>query len=487
MDADADFFHRLLPQLVELAIAGGRRRGISPDQRFAAGPVAIAVAAFLEAEIVEELVGKRGIVGNAGAIRGVVAHDIGWDRILSVDRLVFADHANELGVIEGHQYRPPQGDLFLAETAEFGIGGVDVGVIDVRIGDAAQGHALLRQFRTDFVVRDRDLGELLAHVQDIQLVFLKREPRRLLLFDDVDLDPPDLRHLLAFHRRGDLDVAWVAAGFGLPYESSKIRVGFEDDLVRALPFLEAIGAGSNRVSIGVVGVGVDDLARDRAVVRHGHEISEVVVGLLELDLQRISVQRLQSVDPGVVIHPAAFFGVFLELLESHDAIDEAFEGRLVGGILEALDRVDVILRGQLALLALERGVRGKVNPLADLEDIGPGLIAYHRHGFRRARNKLRRTRQIVVGHQRVEDRLVDGMRIVILDFHRVETGFGDVEFDAQHLVRIRRLSASARQHERHGDPASIARCLARDSGRRGKARWYTGASLVLPIGHCETA
>ena len=240
------------------------------------------------------------------------------------------------------------------------------------------------------------------------------------------------------------------------------------------------------MSVGVVGVGVDDLARDRAVVRHRHEISEVVVGLLELDLQRVSVQRLQSVDLGVVIHPAAFCCVLLELLESHDAIDEAFEGRLVGGILETFDRVNVILRGQLALLPFERSVRGKVNPLADLEDIGPGLIAYHRHGFRRARNKLCRTRQIVVGHQRVEDRLVDGVRIVILDFHRVETGFGDVEFDAQHLVRIRCLAGRrgggrrACQHERQGDPASIARCLTHDSCRRGKARSYTGASLALP-------
>ena len=177
-------------------------------------------------------------------------------------------------------------------------------------------HSPPGELGVDLVVRQRDRRELLAQVQDVQLVVLESQPRRLLLLDDADFDAPDLRHRLACHRRDPLLVERIVARLELPADAAKRWIGLEHDLVRALPFLEHVRAGADRVAVGVVGVGLDHLARHRAGIRQGEDVREVVVGFLEPDLERVTVEDLQAVDLAVVVELAGLFGVLLDFVES---------------------------------------------------------------------------------------------------------------------------------------------------------------------------
>ena len=213
---------------------------------------------------------------------------------MRLDGLPLADDADVFRIVEGHPDGSAQRNLFLGETAECRVGRVDVSVVDVGVGDAVQRHALFDERGIELIVGQRHRRELLAQIQQIKLVVLESQPRGLLLFDDADLDTADLRHLPALHRGDDLLVEGIAARLEMPGKSAEFRVRFEDDLVRSLPLLEPVGSRSDGMAVGVVRVGLDNLSCHRAEIRKRHDVGEVVVGFLELDQKRVSVERLHA-------------------------------------------------------------------------------------------------------------------------------------------------------------------------------------------------
>src|SRR6266852_6928986 len=89
--ADPDRTERAPHQLVELAVALVRDRGIANDERLAVGQRAIAVRSPPIAELVEQGIGGPGIVRNAELVVRIMAGDARWDRKLGADRLSLAD------------------------------------------------------------------------------------------------------------------------------------------------------------------------------------------------------------------------------------------------------------------------------------------------------------------------------------------------------------------------------------------------------------
>jgi hypothetical protein len=190
----------------------------------------------------------------------------------------------------------------------------------------------------------------------------------------------------------------------------------------------------------------DHLARHRARHRKCEHVPQVAVRLLEPDDQRVAVGRLQPGDRRVVVEFRAGLGARAELVEPDDLAGEK-EGvrRAVLRIEEAADRVGEVLRRELALLPLERRIVGEVDALPYAEGIGKPVGGDLRH-VGGARHELRRAREIVVGEQRVVDRLEHMAGVVIVDAHRIEARLGGLERDVQDLrfgLRRRHL----RRHE----------------------------------------
>ena len=133
------------------------------------------------------------------------------------------------------------------------------------------------------------------------------------------------------------------------------RARLEDHLRGALPEREPVGAGADRVLADLVAVVLVDLARDRArEVAVREVVEEVVVGLLEAHLEGVAVERAQALDRRVVVHAVLAPRLGEHLVHAGDvALEQVEVGRLLLRVEEPLDRVDVVLGDELALLALE--------------------------------------------------------------------------------------------------------------------------------------
>src|SRR5436309_2981042 len=119
-------------------------------------------------------------------------------------------------------------------------------------------------------------------------------------------------------------------------------------------------------------VGLDRLARHRRGQRKREHVREIDVRLLETDDQRVAVGRLQPRDRRLVIELAALLRLCRELIEPDDlAGEEKGIRRAVLWIVETAERVGVILRRELALLALERQIVSEGDALADAQGVGP--------------------------------------------------------------------------------------------------------------------
>src|SRR5205085_9117267 len=94
-----------------------------------------------------------------------------------------------------------------------------------------------------------------------------------------------------------------------------------------------------------------------------------------------------------------------ELVQADDLAGEK-EGvrRAVLRVEEAADRIREVLRGELALVALERRIVREIDALPDTERVRAPIGRDLRHPGR-AGHKLRRAREIVVSEQRVVHRL----------------------------------------------------------------------------------
>ena len=281
----------------------------------------------------------------------------------------------------------------------------------------------------------------------------------MLLGDDADLDAADLRYPLAFHRRDRGLVARVVGAGEVPDDLAIVRIRLEDHLGFSYPVGQDIGSGPDRMRVGIVGVGLDYLTRDRRHGRHGHDVGEVVIGFLEVDAQRIAIDQLEPPHRSIVVEPARLDGSCRQFIETDDfsVNEEAPRGGILR-IHEPFDGISVVRGGQLTTLAFERGVWMKVDALADMEQVHLAVVVDLRQRLRRLRNQLRGPCQIIVGQQRLENLLHDLARIIVGHPDRIETGFLDLERDTQNLVRIRGLRTRQRGKEQtaaqSGDAAS---------------------------------
>ena len=257
----------------------------------------------------------------------------------------------------------------------------------------------------------------------------------------------------------DRRVGWRAAGAGCrKRDVAVVGIGFEDDALPARPALQPIGAGADRIfhdAIGAVLVGVHDFARHRGEV-HGREPPfEAVIRALEADAQRVAVDRLESLDLRVVVERAALARRRQHVVEADQvALEHVDPVRPNLGVEDALDAVDVVLGGQFAAFATERGVRCEINARLDPDRVRAPLVGHLRHCGGRVGHHADGPREVVVDVQRVDNRADDGRRIDVARDLRVEAGLGDRERDAQCLGHVRamrrRCSANANGKRERG-------------------------------------
>jgi hypothetical protein len=245
-----------------------------------------------------------------------------------------------------------------------------------RLLRSLQRHALLRILRLQAVpVVEHAGNEVARHVDEVELVAVERKQPRVRLLDHGNFHATDLRQALALHG----GVGRLRFGVRVARQRRKgllaiVRIRLEHDALRAPPFLEPVGAGAHGIGhrpAARVAVRLDDFARDRRELRRGQARQEGVVGLDQLELQRVAVGCAHALDVLVVIELARAFRFLERLVEAREAVaHEECVRRADLRIDEPLDRVHEIVRGQLALLSLEDGVVGEIDALLHLD--GPG-------------------------------------------------------------------------------------------------------------------
>ena len=463
LEPHADRIERALEQLVELPVALGGRRGVADDERRAVGLPAVAVRALAVTELLEQLIRGARIVGNEAAVARIVAGDPRRHRVLGAHRLALADDADLVVDLVGHGDRAPQRDSLLAEAADR-VGRltdtllhVEVQVGDLGIDGAVELDAAAHELGPKLaVVGHEGRRHVPQLVFDVGLAALEREPAALRLLHDADLHPVEPRQPLALHLRGDLALPRIVSRHEVPQLAAIAGIGGEHDLRRARVALEQERPAAHRMRGRFVAIRFDRLARDRPAEGIGEHVREVRVRLLQPDDERVAVRRLQARHRRVIVEATARLRLLGELVEADDLPgEEKGVGRAVPGIVEALERVRVIERSQLALPALERRIVGKIDALPDPEHVASAVGRDLGQGFGGIGDELRGPRQVIVGEQRVEDRLDDLSGVIVTHPHRIESGLRGLEGDAQDLGRIGRL-----QGRRHGK---------QEDGGRGRA------------------
>src|SRR5258706_335812 len=214
------------------------------------------------------------------------------------------------------------------------------------------GEAHLLQVGRELAAGHGELRELLGERADVVVLAVEeREPARLRLVDHVDLDAPHEGQALATQVGRDLPRRLVVAAGALEELLAVAGIRFEDDARASEPLPDEERAGAHRVRMEVLAVELAHLARDRRGGRHGEHEGKAVVGVVELDPQRVAVERAQSRDRAVVVEA---FGLLRLGHQGVGALDLAFdqEEPLASQlrIEEALDRVDEVAVGELAPL-----------------------------------------------------------------------------------------------------------------------------------------
>ena len=203
---------------------------------------------------------------------------------------------------------------------------------------------------------------------------------------------------------------------------------------------ELVRSRADRVRADVVAVVLDHLARQRAGDAAVREVvDEDIDGLVELDLPRVAVEGLDPLEGRVVVDAVVLAGLGGERGAAGDVA--LHFPKLRGAHLrieEALERVDVIVRRELALPSLERGIVVEEDPRLHAHRVGEPVGADLRHGLERLGLELRRARNVVVLERRVEHRVVDDVRIHVAHRVRVEARLRDLERIAEDLVRVGR-------------------------------------------------
>jgi hypothetical protein len=274
---------------------------------------------------------------------------------------------------------------------------------------------------------------------------------------------------------GDDRLVGRIARFRVAY-FAKVRIRFQHDLLAATPFLEPVRSGTYRVChYGRRGVAVclDHLARHRRGRRERQVRQKLGVREVELQAQRVAVDRLQAFDPRVVIELAGLRRLRLHAFRADEALVEQPEGATPHTRIEpALPGEDVILRDQLALAAFERGIVGEVDARLDPDRPGLPVGADLWQRRRRVRYQLQRPREMIVRVQWIEDHAVDRVAEEVADCLRIESGLRGQERHPQHLVHVG-------LRERGSDKQCECRCDR--TSRQGSVRshWRRSAPASL--------
>ena len=465
---DADRIHVLLPQFRDLAIARHGRASLLDRQWLAAGELAIAVAiAVLEAELVEQYFRRSRVVLELRLRIRIMAGDVRRHRLERREPLALVADADHLFGVEAERHRATQRNLLALVAADNRIVHVEVSEDEAGLGDAEPADPALRVFRLQLAVDERAIGHRVRQLFVIGLAAVECQQARIVFFDDADLDAPDRGQLLALHLRHDRLVGRVGAV--RERHVAKRRIGLEQDLVRAFPVFQQVGTGADRIAhrprVAFGAVLVDDFAGDGGHRRLRHVVHQPVVRFDQLEPDRVAVDRLHAFDLGVVVELAGL----LRLLHHTVGADELFVNeievrRTHTRIEQTLPRIDVVVGGELTLLAAKCRIVGELNPFLELDrprqSVGADLWKSHRC----IRDQLVRTCKIVVLIKRIEDVPIDKVGIKITDCLRIESGFGDLERNAERLVHVggERRTASEHRQDRAGNhvahSAACCRC-----------------------------
>ncbi len=191
------------------------------------------------------------------------------------------------------------------------------------------------------------------------------------------------------------------------------------------------------MGIGIIAIGFDCFPRDRTDKRKRKHVREAEVGYLEPDAQRVPIHQFESRYFGIVVETAGLLGLGGKLVESLNlAFEQKCIRRSVLWIEKALDRIRIVARRQFALLTLKCRVGREINTFSQLKRVGLAVVRDFRQPFCHVRYQLRRTRQIVVGQQRIEYRFDNRTRVIVGHLHRVETCFGNRKCNVQDLCDI---------------------------------------------------
>ncbi len=407
-------------------------------------PVAVAVAVHVAEHVEEGLRPGRVVVEQRGAEIRVVPGHRGRQHRVGAHRLALVEDADLLvepkahgdGAAKRHPFRGKAAeDIGLAvdrrRRVEGGVGGV---------GDFVGGHvhALPRQVGRELSPGKRDIGEFLGQRPEvIVLAVQEREPARLRLVDDVDLDAPDDRKPASQQVRVDGVARRVRAGIAIEEFLAIAGIRLEHDARAAHPFGDAKGTGAHGVEGDVFAVALHHLPGQRGRRRHGEHIGERVVGAREPDADRVAVRRLQSLDGPLVVEAPRFLRRVHGGVRPEDlALDEEEPLAAQLRVEQALDGIDVVVGRQFARLAAERGVRSEEDAGPQPEREGGALVAHLGRPCRVA-DELRGPREEVVGEQGIEDRLRDAARGLVGFRRRVELRFRAGVGGAHDLARVR--------------------------------------------------
>ncbi len=390
-----------------------------------------------------------------------------------------------------HSDRAAQRDLLGRVAADDGIVHVEVRPPGVRPQQHVVLDALRRELGLELAVRQRLLDELgRKALEEVELAVGERQPRRLPLLDDRYLDAPRKRQLPALERRRDRLRCRRHRPRGHVRRVAVAGVRHQHDLRAALVLAEHVRSGPDRVRTDVETVGIDDLAGDGRRVRHGEHVEEAEVRLREADAQRVAVDDLEAGDRGLVVELPGSEGPLAHGVGTDDlAVDQPQPRALDGGIEQPPDRIRLIGGGQLARLAVERGIRREEDALPQPEREGRTAVGHLRHRFERTRHQLHRSRQVVVGQHRVEDVVDHAVRRGVGGELRIEARLGDRKRDAQRLRRIggegRRdewMQRDERRDERRLDRPPHAIRWSRHAHRSGlqEPAWHPTSTIIEP-------
>ena len=234
-----------------------------------------------------------------------------------------------------------------------------------------------------------------------------------------------------------------------------VGVALEHHARGTTPVGKPEGIGADRVLHDPVGIGLDDLARQRAThVAADQVVQKAGIRLAEADPIGVAVQRAQRLDLTVVVEPAVLLGGRPQGLHArHLLVEQVQIGRLDLRVPVTLQRVDMVRRGQLALAALEGRVVGKVDARPYADRPRAPVVGDFGHAGGGVRDHLARPGEEVVGQRCIEDVRQDDARVQVVDLAGIEACLSNLKGVAQHLVLRRSRYGCEQAGEQRGEEA----------------------------------